>query len=99
MKTNSQPIAAIAAVIALIGALLCGTVAQAQVIVTTATGNGADTYLSNDGQDGNSGPDVIHGAEGDITVRTVGPNTRLKIGYIRFEKPANLVNTWDRLCP
>ena len=36
---------------------------QAEVVVTTATGNGADTYLSNDGQGGNYGPDSVHGED------------------------------------
>jgi hypothetical protein len=55
-----------------------------EFIITTAIGNGADTYLSNDGQSGNYGPNSIHGMDGGIEIRNYA-NTRLKIAYLRFD--------------
>jgi len=52
--------------------------------ITTAVGNGADTYLSNDGQSGNYGPDSVHGADGGLAVRNY-EGVRQKFLYIRFD--------------
>jgi len=52
--------------------------------VTTIDGSGADTYLSNDGQNGDYGPDSIHGADTSIAIRNY-ESVRQKFGYIRFD--------------
>ena len=46
--------------------LVATSAIQAQVILSTANGNGADTYLSNDGQTGDFGPDSVHGADASL---------------------------------
>jgi len=57
------------------------------ITVTTATGNGADTYLANDSQSGigTNGPDTTHGAEIRMRAFRQLANTRSKTGYIRFD--------------
>jgi hypothetical protein len=52
--------------------------------ITTIDGIGADTYLSNDGQGGNYGPDSVHGADNSIAIRNY-EGVRQKFGYIRFD--------------
>ena len=54
------------------------------ITVTTATGNGADTALENDGQSGNHGPASLHGTEASLTVRRFD-GTRQKMPYLRFD--------------
>ena len=58
--------------------------AQAGAILTTADGNGADTYLSNDGQSASEGPDGTHGSAGSLVVRNFA-GTRMKMAYVRFD--------------
>jgi hypothetical protein len=67
--------------------LLFGMVSsvQALVTVTTADGNGADTYLSNDGQGGNYGPDSMHGSDQSLRAFRQLVGVRSKAGYIRFD--------------
>jgi len=57
------------------------------ITVTTATGNGADTYLANDNQSGlgTNGPDTTHGAEVRMRAFRQLADTRSKTGYIRFD--------------
>jgi hypothetical protein len=70
--------------------LIAASSVQAFVIVTTGSGNGADTYLSNDsqgippGSGSIGGPAIVHGAEQMLEVRNYA-NTRMRIGYIRFD--------------
>jgi hypothetical protein len=52
-----------------------------QAIITTAHGNGADTYLSNDA---NAGPTVIHGGAGAMNVRAI-TNSRARTMLLRFD--------------
>ena len=68
-------------------ALLFGAASsvQALVTVTTEDGNGADTYLSNDGQGGNYGPDSVHGADASLRAFRQLAAVRSKAGYIRFD--------------
>ena len=68
-------------------ALLFGAASsvQALVTVTTADGNGADTYLSNDGQGGNYGPDSVHGTDGSLRAFRQLAGVRSKAGFIRFD--------------
>jgi hypothetical protein len=68
-------------------ALLVGTVSsvQALVTVTTADGMGADTYLSNDGQSGNYGPDSVHGEDTSLRAFRQLAGVRSKAGFIRFD--------------
>lgn len=61
---------------------LSGVGAQAVTVITTADGNGADTYLANDGQ---MGPDTTHGTETKIRACRQLADTRCRIGYIRFD--------------
>lgn len=58
-----------------------GLVAQAEMAITTADGDGADTYLTNDDQ---QGPDSILSGENRIRAFRV-MDVRTKIGYIRFD--------------
>ena len=59
---------------------------EAQVIVTTADGDGADTYCPNDNQSGGSqGPDSNLGSETRIRAFRQLTDTRSKTGYIRFD--------------
>jgi hypothetical protein len=69
----------------LVTVLLVTTAVQAEVVRTTADGNGADTYLSNDGQGGDFGPDSIHGADTSLRAFRQLADTRSKTGYIRFD--------------
>ena len=57
---------------------------QAEMVFSTAVGNGADTGLENDGQSGNHGPDSVHGTEGAVAIRNY-ESVRQKFGYIRFD--------------
>jgi hypothetical protein len=69
--------------------LLCvlGLVAQAEVVRDTAFGNGADTFLTNDDQSpaANNGPDGNWGSAATLRAFRVVDNSRIKIGYIRFD--------------
>jgi hypothetical protein len=58
--------------------------ADAAVVRTTAFGNGADTYLSNDGQSTNEGPDGTHGGNTTMLIRNFA-GTRMKMAYVRFD--------------
>lgn len=49
--------------------------------VSTAVGNGADTYLTNDA---NRGPELAHGEKVHLEIRQF-PDTRLRIVYLRFD--------------
>jgi len=64
--------------------LIAASSVQALTTVTTADANGADTYLSNDGQSGNYGPTSTHGTEGGVAIRRYD-GTRMKLGLIRFD--------------
>lgn len=58
--------------------------ASAAAMVSTADGNGADTYLSNDSQNASQGPDMAHGADTAMSLRKL-PDTRAKLPMIRFD--------------
>src|SRR4030043_578818 len=68
-------------------ALLFGAASsgQALVTVTTGDGNGADTYLSNDGQGGDYGPDSVHGANVSLRAFRQLVGVRSKAAYIKFD--------------
>lgn len=66
----------------IVAVVLCGVSAQAVTVITTADGNGADTYLTNDSQ---QGPDSITSAEVRMRAFRQLANTRSKAGYIRFD--------------
>jgi hypothetical protein len=53
--------------------------------ITTEDGDGADTYLSNDGQGGNYGPDSVHGADVSLRAFRQLADVRSKTAYIRFD--------------
>jgi hypothetical protein len=80
--------------------LLCllGLAARAEVAVTTEYGLGADTYLTNDSQ---QGPDSNYAAEERIRAFRQLANTRSKTGYIRFDltgidgEPNDAIITFD----
>ncbi len=63
--------------------LLCvlGLVAHAEMTVSTADGNGADTFVGNDS---NKGPNNNYGDSGGLDIRYL-PDTRAHIGYVRFD--------------
>jgi hypothetical protein len=67
-----------------LGILCVGRPAGAAVVRTTAFGNGADTYLSNDGQSTNEGPDGTHGGNTTMLIRNFA-GTRMKMAYVRFD--------------
>ena len=54
---------------------------RAEVSITTADGNGADTYIGNDDI---SRPGQIHGDEDTISVRH-NPDERIMIAWLRFD--------------
>jgi len=58
---------------------------QAEVVVTTATGNGADTYLSNDGQGADYGPDTMHGDDTSLRAFRQLAAVRSKAAFLRFD--------------
>lgn len=62
--------------------VLLSTVGAAALTITTEDGNGADTYLTNDGQ---QGPDTNTGAEVRMRAFRQLADTRSKTGYIRFD--------------
>ncbi|HOM60528.1 MAG TPA: hypothetical protein PLP49_03695, partial [Anaerohalosphaeraceae bacterium] len=64
--------------------LLClmGLAVRAEVVVTTEEGNGADTYLTNDSQ---QGPDTVTSGEERIRAFRQIANSRSKTGFIRFD--------------
>jgi hypothetical protein len=67
--------------------LLCVAFSVQAQEITTAVGNGADTYLSNDSQvrEGyDFTADGTHGGEPTIKMRNL-EGTRLKLGYVRFD--------------
>ena len=70
--------------IAVITLLSTATGVQALVIMTE-DGRGADTYLSNDGQGANYGPNSTHGADTSLRAFRQLADTRSKTGYIRFD--------------
>jgi hypothetical protein len=67
-------------------AMLLFTVAGAQTIkITTADGNGADCYITNDSQsEPNNYPDTYHGGEEQLKMRNL-EGTRLKLILLRFD--------------
>lgn len=78
MKTKTP----MSAYLAALGSLLAlGTHASGQVQISTAVGNGADTYVSNDGS---SGPNATHGTEGAMNLRE-WDTVRMRHLYIRFD--------------
>lgn len=60
------------------------TAANAAVIVSTADGSGADTTLSNDGQNTTTGPTGVHGAGTTFTDR-ISTGSRIRIPLLRFD--------------
>ena len=80
--------------------LLClmGLAVRAEVVVTTEEGNGADTYLTNDSQ---QGPDTVTGGEERIRAFRQVEKSRSKTGFIRFDlngiggEPDNAIITFD----
>ncbi len=70
--------------IAIITLLSIGSSVQA-LTITTEDGRGADTYLSNDGQGANYGPNSTHGADTSLRAFRQLADTRSKTGYIRFD--------------
>jgi hypothetical protein len=67
--------------------LLCVAFSVQAQEITTAVGNGADTYLSNDSQvrEGyDFTADGTHGGEPTIKMRNL-EGTRMKLGYVRFD--------------
>jgi len=66
--------------------LLLSVVSGVQALtITTADGDGADTYLANDSQSGDYGPDSVHGADVSLRAFRQLADTRSKTGYIRFD--------------
>jgi hypothetical protein len=65
--------------------LLATTGKAAPIVITTADGKGADTYLSNDGQGANYGPTTTHGADTSLRAFRQYANTRSKAAFIRFD--------------
>ncbi|MEJ5259564.1 MAG: DNRLRE domain-containing protein [Anaerohalosphaeraceae bacterium] len=51
------------------------------ILITTADGNGADTFVGNDS---NKGPNSNYGASATLDIRN-NPGVRAHIGYIRFD--------------
>lgn len=60
--------------------VLWGSAAQG-ILITTANGNGADTFVGNDS---NKGPNNNYGAGTTLDIRN-NPGVRAHIGYIRFD--------------
>jgi hypothetical protein len=60
---------------------LCGLVAHAEIVVTTADGNGADTFVGNDS---NKSPNNNYGGSNTLDIRW-WDGVRAHIGYIRFD--------------
>ena len=57
------------------------SVSAATILATTADGNGADTHLSNDGQQAQT---TTHGGAATNDVRAI-QDTRARIGMLRFD--------------
>ena len=70
--------------LAFVAALLVPLVTEGAVIRDVAFGNGADTYLSNDGQSANEGPTGTHGGQTTLLVRNFA-GTRMKMAYVRLD--------------
>jgi hypothetical protein len=70
-----------------VAAVLVAAGSASALSITTAVGNGADTYLANDSQSGigTNGPDTTHGAEIRMRAFRQLADTRSKTGYIRFD--------------
>lgn len=58
-----------------------GLAARAEMVVTTADGSGADTFVGNDS---NKGPNNNYGTGGTLDIRNY-TNTRAHIGFARFD--------------
>ena len=58
---------------------------QAEIVITTENGNGADTYLSNDNQGAEYGPDINHGSDTTLKAFRQYADTRSKAAFIRFD--------------
>lgn len=67
--------------LAILGTLLAAATTAPAVNISTAIGNGADTYLSNDD---NSGPAANHGSEGSMHLREED-GVRMRHLYLRFD--------------
>jgi hypothetical protein len=65
--------------------VLTTTGRAAPVVITTADGRGADTYLANDGQSSAYGPTTTHGADASLRAFRQYANTRSKAAFIRFD--------------
>ncbi len=65
--------------------LLATTGNAAPIVITTADGRGADTYLSNDGQGANYGPTTTHGADTSLRAFRQYADVRSKAAFIRFD--------------
>jgi hypothetical protein len=70
--------------VVVISVALCASVVSAEVIVTTADGNGADTLLSNDSQNASSHADAVHGSETTMFYRILA-DARMRMPYFRFD--------------
>jgi hypothetical protein len=70
-----------ACVAAAVATIAWSAAVQAQVTVTTADGNGADTYVSNDS---NSGPTDAHGDSDVFELRAI-TDSRARVGMLRFD--------------
>ena len=70
--------------ISIVMLLIAASTVQAEVVLSTAVGNGADTGLENDEQSGNHGPDSVHGTDTALDIRNY-ETVRQKFICIRFD--------------
>ena len=70
--------------ISIVMLLIAASTVQAEMVFSTAVGNGADTGLENDGQSGSHGPDSVHGTDTALDVRNYEA-VRQKFICIRFD--------------
>jgi hypothetical protein len=80
-RTNSITVFVFLALICLV---LSPSIGSAEIILTTANGSGADTFLSNDTQTGNYGATSIHGGDKEMQAR-ISDGSRMKMPYFRFD--------------
>lgn len=71
------------AVFVFMSLIVLGTAAQA-LIITTADGNGADAWISNDGQSSSYWADKVHNTTG-MHVRYNGGGSRFRAALLRFD--------------
>ncbi|MGD0519065.1 MAG: DNRLRE domain-containing protein [Thermoguttaceae bacterium] len=74
----------LAIALCLFSAAFWTSIASAEIIMTTATGSGADTYLSNDSQSSSYYATVVHGSTVDMQAR-ISTGSRTRIPYFRFD--------------